>query len=303
VLPILTTAQMREADARAVASRGVDALVTAAGTAVGLEVQRCLGRCYGARVAVVVGPGLNGADGRVAAAWLRGRGAKVDVIAVGDQPATLAGYELVVDAAFGLGCSRPYAAPALAPGTTVVAVDLPSGVDADSGDVLGAPLAADVTVALGAFKYAHLTGDAAALAGAPDLPGSTTQATTDATSYLVSNGFTAGSNGASCPGGACESYSKISVTNDTITVSLQRSLPLDFMPVLNLASKTVTATAKVEASGGSLGQCDTNAGSSACFPYVVWNTYGTGCTVNTTGSIVLFHDNSYAGDTGATSCG
>jgi len=145
--------------------------------------------------------------------------------------------------------------------------------------------------------------DAAALAGAPDLPGSTTQATTDATSYLVSNGFTAGSNGASCPGGACESYSKISVTNDTITVSLQRSLPLDFMPVLNLASKTVTATAKVEASGGSLGQCDTNAGSSACFPYVVWNTYGTGCTVNTTGSIVLFHDNSYAGDTGATSCG
>jgi len=165
VLPILTTAQMREADARAVASRGVDALVTAAGTAVGLEVQRCLGRCYGARVAVVVGPGLNGADGRVAAAWLRGRGAKVDVIAVADQPATLAGYELVVDAAFGLGCSRPYAAPALAPGTTVVAVDLPSGVDADSGDVLGAPLAADVTVALGAFKYAHLTGDAAALAG------------------------------------------------------------------------------------------------------------------------------------------
>ena len=72
---------------------------------------------------------------------MRGRGAKVDVIPVADQPAVLSGYALVVDAAFGLGCSRPYTAPTVAPGTFVVAVDLPSGVDADSGEMatLGPP--------------------------------------------------------------------------------------------------------------------------------------------------------------------
>ncbi len=75
------------------------------------------------------------------------------------------GYDLVIDAAFGLGCTRPYVAPSTAPGTRVLAVDLVSGVDADTGAVLGSPLAADVTLALGAFKYAHVTGPAAELAG------------------------------------------------------------------------------------------------------------------------------------------
>lgn len=165
MLPILTTAQMREADARAVAARGVEGLVAAAGTAVGLEARRLLGRCYGARVAVLVGPGLNGADGRVAASWLRARGARVDEVVVADQPTTLEGYGLVIDAAFGLGCSRPYVAPIVSSGTTVLAVDLPSGVDADTGEVRGSPMAAHVTLALGAFKLAHVTGAAAALAG------------------------------------------------------------------------------------------------------------------------------------------
>jgi len=165
VLPILTSAQMRDADARAVAGLGVDALIAAAGTAAGLEARRLLGRCYGARVAVLVGPGLNGADGRVAAGWLRARGARVDLVSVEDQPRALTGFDLVIDAAFGLGCSRPYVAPAVAAGTKVLAVDLPSGVDADTGEVLGAPLRADVTLALGAFKLAHVTGEASGLAG------------------------------------------------------------------------------------------------------------------------------------------
>jgi hydroxyethylthiazole kinase-like uncharacterized protein yjeF len=156
---------MRAADAAAVAIRGTDALVNAAGTAVGLEAKRMLHSCYGARVAVVVGPGLNGADGRVAAAWLTSRGAHVDVIEVARQPASLEGFQLVVDAAFGLGCSRPYVAPAVSEGTMVLAVDLPSGVDADTGEILGAPLAADVTLALGAVKPAHVDGPSAALTG------------------------------------------------------------------------------------------------------------------------------------------
>ncbi|MDE3007439.1 MAG: NAD(P)H-hydrate dehydratase [Acidobacteriota bacterium] len=159
-LPLLFAHDMRVADARRVAETGQDALVRDAGTAVALEAQRLLGGCYGRRVLVVVGPGLNGADGRVAAAWLTQRGAWVDVVDVSRQPAAVRGYDLYVDAAFGLGCSRPYVAPSVMGPTKVLAVDLPSGVDADTGDVLGAPARADVTLALGAFKYAHVNGGA-----------------------------------------------------------------------------------------------------------------------------------------------
>lgn len=166
MIPILNTEAMRTADARAVARRGSDALVRLAGTAVALEAQRLLTSCYGRRVTVIAGPGLNGRDGRVAGAWLANRGARVTVLAWDDTPAHLDGADLVIDAAFGLGCSRPYVAPHVASGTLVLAVDLPSGVDADSGQLLGEPLRASATVALGAFKPAHFVGPAAEYAGA-----------------------------------------------------------------------------------------------------------------------------------------
>jgi NAD(P)H-hydrate epimerase len=165
MIPILSSSQMRDADATAVAAVGVDALVNAAGTAVGLTATTMLETCYGARVAVLAGPGLNGSDGRVSARWLKSRGARVDVIEVASQPSSLVGYDLVIDAAFGLGCSRPYAAPHVDGATPVLAVDLPSGVDSDSGEIMGSPLVANVTLALGALKPAHISGPAAALVG------------------------------------------------------------------------------------------------------------------------------------------
>ncbi len=165
MIPILTSAQMREEDAKAVAVRGSASLVRAAGTAVALRAKEMLGGCYARRVVVLVGPGLNGADGRVAASWLGARGAKVDVIEVKNQPKHLQGFDLIIDAAFGLGCSRPYVAPTVSAGTKVLAVDLVSGVDADTGDVLGSPFVADVTLAIGALKFAHLTGPSATLMG------------------------------------------------------------------------------------------------------------------------------------------
>jgi NAD(P)H-hydrate epimerase len=125
-----------------------------------------LGSIYGKRVAVVAGPGLNGADGRVAARWLVDRGARVDVLDALSAPSLLAGYDLVIDAAFGLGCARPYFAPDVDDRTLVLAVDLPSGVAADTGDVLGRPMVADVTLAIGAVKPAHLIGPAVEFVGA-----------------------------------------------------------------------------------------------------------------------------------------
>jgi ADP-dependent NAD(P)H-hydrate dehydratase / NAD(P)H-hydrate epimerase len=165
VIPILTVEQMREADAAAVKRRGTESLVAAAGTQVALVAKSMLGSCYGARIAVLAGPGLNGADGRIAASWLVSRGARVAVIEVANQPKTLSGYDLVIDAAFGLGCTRPYVAPDVGAGTRVLAIDLPSGVQSDTGELLGSPLRADVTLALGALKPAHLTGPAAGFAG------------------------------------------------------------------------------------------------------------------------------------------
>ncbi len=163
--PLLSTAAMREADAAAVAVRGQRALVEQAGLAVALECARLLGHVYAKRVVVVAGPGLNGEDGRVCARELARRGAAVEVVEAARAPGRLEGYDLVVDAAFGLGCSRPYFAPEVPPGTPVVAVDLPSGVDADSGELLGEPPHCALTVALGALKAAHLTGPAAARCG------------------------------------------------------------------------------------------------------------------------------------------
>jgi NAD(P)H-hydrate epimerase len=165
MIPILSLAAMREADHAAVDQRGQDALVRAAGTAVALSAQKMLHGCYGARIAVVAGPGLNGGDGRIAAMWLGDRGAHVDLISWNEAPALLVGYDLVVDAAFGTGCSRPYVAPKVAPGTLVLAVDLPSGVDTDTGALLGEPMNASATLALGALKPAHLTGPAADFVG------------------------------------------------------------------------------------------------------------------------------------------
>jgi ADP-dependent NAD(P)H-hydrate dehydratase / NAD(P)H-hydrate epimerase len=165
MIPILSLSEMRAADAKAVAARGQNALVRDAGTAVALAAQRLLGHCYTRRVCVVVGPGLNGADGRVAARWLTSRGALVHVLPFDKAPGLLEGYDLVVDAAFGTGASRPYVAPKVSPGTVVLAVDLPSGVDTDTGALLGQPMKANATIALGAYKPAHFSGASAELVG------------------------------------------------------------------------------------------------------------------------------------------
>jgi ADP-dependent NAD(P)H-hydrate dehydratase / NAD(P)H-hydrate epimerase len=165
MIPILSLSAMRDADHGAVNARGQEALVRAAGTAVAITARQMLDGCYGARIGAVVGPGLNGADGRIAAAWLTDRGAHVDVINWNEAPARLRGYDLILDAAFGTGASRPYVAPNVAAGTLVLAVDLPSGVDTDTGALLGEPMVANATIALGALKPAHLSGPSADIVG------------------------------------------------------------------------------------------------------------------------------------------
>ncbi|WP_439940196.1 NAD(P)H-hydrate dehydratase [Streptomyces sp. BBFR115] len=145
-----------------------------------------LGGVYGRRVVLLVGSGDNGGDALYAGARLARRGAGVSaVLLAGDRthPGGLAALrraggmvvhpdaaadaagaaidraDLVVDGVVGIGGKgglRPDAAPlaerAARSRAAVVAVDLPSGVEADSGEVRGAAVRADLTVTFGAHK-------------------------------------------------------------------------------------------------------------------------------------------------------
>ncbi|THI96013.1 bifunctional ADP-dependent NAD(P)H-hydrate dehydratase/NAD(P)H-hydrate epimerase, partial [Nocardioides sp.] len=81
------------------------------------------------------------------------------------------GYDVVVDGIVGIG-GRPGLRPAAAAvldalaGIPVVAVDLPSGVDADTGELEGPHVTADLTVTFGTHKPCHLADPAAAACGA-----------------------------------------------------------------------------------------------------------------------------------------
>lgn len=193
--PILTAAQMRAAEDRAIAAgSSVSALMERAGTGVAEAVHRL---AAGAQVLILCGPGNNGGDGYVAARVLESRGMDVRVAALGD-PRTEAAAEareswsglvepfpgellenrrhapVVVDALFGTGLSRPIEAPvaktvrALTDHARLsIAVDLPSGAETDTGGDFGQQLAKfDVTLALGALKPAHVLQPAAARCGA-----------------------------------------------------------------------------------------------------------------------------------------
>ncbi len=189
-IEIVTTAEMAEVDRRA-ATGGTPGIVLMdrAGQAVADVAERMLAGRAGRRVLVLCGPGNNGGDGYVAAAALSRRGCDVAVASLqpvaqlrGDAAAAAAAWpgpvgdgasadpaahDLVIDALFGAGLSRPLdgAAAALVGrcaegGRPVLAVDLPSGLSGDSGAVLGAPagvaIQATETVTFFRLKPGHL---------------------------------------------------------------------------------------------------------------------------------------------------
>ena len=165
--PVLTRDEMRAADAAAADSVSHETLVTRAGTAVAHAALRMLGSGYGRRVVVVAGKGSNGADGRVAASVLSRRGVRVRVLEAADVPggAPLPPCDLVVDGAYGTGFRGSYDAPQVPAGAAVLAIDIPSGVDADTGEAPGTAVRADRTVTFAALKPGLLQGDGPRLGG------------------------------------------------------------------------------------------------------------------------------------------
>jgi NAD(P)H-hydrate epimerase len=187
-LPALTSAQVKLVDALAGERFGVavDWLMEAAGW----QVARF---CHG-RTAVVCGVGNNAGDGLAAArhlhrwgrlgsvacadtARLRGAAAReLEALQKLGVPISsqldLHGSEVVVDAVFGTGLSRPpegvfaqWIDAINSSGGQVVAVDLPSGLDGDSGVAYAPTVHAQITVTLGLPKPGLLTGDGPRLAG------------------------------------------------------------------------------------------------------------------------------------------
>lgn len=162
MIPVVTAEEMRAIDAAAGASP--DVLIERAGAAVAREARRILGGAYGKRVVVVAGPGNNGADGRVAARRLSERGVATVVVDALDLPGRLPGADLVIDAAFGTGFRGGWSFPDVG-AIPVLAVDVPTGLDADTGEAeLGTP-AAVATITFAAAKPGHYFADGPALCG------------------------------------------------------------------------------------------------------------------------------------------
>lgn len=196
--PVLDVAQVRAADAAAVAAVGEAVLIERAATAAAHHAVGWLaelrGGVYGARVVVLAGAGHNGADALRAGALLARAGAAVTALATSPRPGdahvaaawaalqAAGGHrvrelppedrvELVLDGITGVGSrggltgAAAALVGALPTGTPVLAVDLPSGVETDTGAVPGIAVRAGRTVTFGGLKPALVVGAAAELAG------------------------------------------------------------------------------------------------------------------------------------------
>ncbi|MCB8954998.1 MAG: bifunctional ADP-dependent NAD(P)H-hydrate dehydratase/NAD(P)H-hydrate epimerase [Nocardioides sp.] len=186
-----TVEQVRAAEAELMSRLPEGALMQRAAAGLAHAALDLLGTAYGRRVLLLVGSGDNGGDALYAGVLLSRRGVRVEAWLLSDR-AHAAGVQalrraggrtitggprrpdLVVDGIVGIGGRgglRPEAQAALAAveGVPVVAVDTPSGVEVDSGEVEGPHVTADVTVTFGTHKVCHLVDPAARASGAVHL--------------------------------------------------------------------------------------------------------------------------------------
>lgn len=193
---VLSAEETRAAEAAAISGGTASAaLMETAGEKAAQIAMRAFSR---RPVTVVCGPGNNGGDGFVAARVLSEAGWQVKVALVGERtalrgdarlmadlyegeaqsfsPDMLAGAGLILDAIFGTGLVRAVEGEAKAAieainahPAPVLSFDLPSGVDADTGAVMGTAVQAARTVTFHARKPAHLLFPGRGLSGAVDV--------------------------------------------------------------------------------------------------------------------------------------
>lgn len=187
--------KVRTAERALMAGLPEGALMQRAAAGLASVCARLLPYVYGARVVVLAGSGDNGGDAMYAGARLARRGARVEALLVGSKAheraldalrraggrvvtdgSVVDDADLVIDGLLGIGgrggLREPYAAlasRAAKSAALVVAVDVPSGVDASTGCVEGPAVRADVTVTFGTWKPGLLVDPGAAYAGVVEL--------------------------------------------------------------------------------------------------------------------------------------
>jgi ADP-dependent NAD(P)H-hydrate dehydratase / NAD(P)H-hydrate epimerase len=219
VIGLFTAEEVRAAEAPVLAATRDGALMQRAATGLATVCLRLLDSVYGRRVVLLVGTGNNGGDALFAGAHLARRGALVTAVLLDPERAHPAGLaalrlaggraagtdeaaaaigraELVLDGMLGIGGrgglrseAAELARLAGEAAALTVAVDVPSGVDADTGAVEGAAFPAMHTVTFGAVKLGLVVGEGRGYAGElhlidigldPDLPAATAFRLTDA---------------------------------------------------------------------------------------------------------------------------
>lgn len=169
MIPVVTPDQARAADAASAVP--VSELIARAGRAVARAAVQMLGGVYGRTVVVIAGPGNNGADGIYAGKLLADQGCRVITVSTAELPAHIDDSvgratgrpDLVIDAAFGTGFRGDWDPPEVGD-TPVLAVDIPSGLDAITGRGERV-LSAERTVTFQAAKPGLYFGDGPQLAG------------------------------------------------------------------------------------------------------------------------------------------
>jgi hydroxyethylthiazole kinase-like uncharacterized protein yjeF len=167
-IPVITVAQMREWEkASWAAGKSEMDVIRQVGKILAREALQLTGR--GDSILILAGKGHNGDDARYAREHLEDR--SVEVLDVGDSDADFPKLDallrsrpaLVIDGLFGIGINRPLDSSWIkfierinAAKLTVLAVDVPSGLNADSGEALGAAVEAAVTLTVGAPKIGLL---------------------------------------------------------------------------------------------------------------------------------------------------
>src|SRR5450432_886478 len=186
-------ASVRAAENALIARLPAGTLMERASFGLAATCAQLLNRVYGSGVVLLVGSGDNGGDALFAGALLARRGAVVEAILLGStthvgglaallaaggrvaDAAAVVAADLVLDGIVGIGGSGGLRDDAIAvvghlpAAATVLAVDVPSGVDADTGVVAGAAVHAHVTVTFGTWKPGLLIDPGAQCAGAVEL--------------------------------------------------------------------------------------------------------------------------------------
>lgn len=190
-----TVDQVRAAEAELMAKLPDGTLMQRAATGLAVAISNFIGFTYGARIVLLIGSGDNGGDALYAGTHLARRGAKVSAVLLSDKyhreglaallaaggrvadggeaaARAIAVADVVVDGIVGIG-GRPGLKPeALAAvkvaeehQVPIIAVDMPSGVDVDTGEIPEEHVKAALTVTFGTHKICHLIDPAATACG------------------------------------------------------------------------------------------------------------------------------------------